>query len=356
MTHDVDTYDVVIIGAGIAGCSAALELSRRKLSVLVVERFAAGHDRGSSHGPNRIFRLAYPDPFYVELALEALQEWRRLEGESGETLLAHTGGLFLGSGAERCAEAFAHVGVSYHEISPKVASEELGIHLPDKTAIWQEETFAIGAVTALEVTTRLARSYGAQFSYGWPAEVLEVDQGAKLSIGEREVTGSSLVLAAGAWNVAFAKELGFQLDATVTREQVAYMRPAPKIPVVVDWDEPVAYLVPAHHGAAGIKVGLHHHGQVVDPENGPFEPTEAGIAETERWLGSLLGTPVETVSTETCLYTTTPDESFVIRSNEGVVLVSACSGHGFKFGPRIGRVVADALEGREAGLGSRLIG
>ena len=85
------TYDVAIVGAGIFGLSTARELARRGHAVLAIDRFGSGHPATSSTGASRSIRIAYDHPFYVALALEAIESWRRLEAESGRTILHLTG-------------------------------------------------------------------------------------------------------------------------------------------------------------------------------------------------------------------------------------------------------------------------
>lgn len=138
---------------------------------------------------------------------------------------------------------------------------------------------------------------------------------------------------------------GVDLPLRVTREQVTYVRSVPTpTTIIVDWDEPVCYLVPVAFGAPGIKVGIHHGGVEIDPDDGPFPPSpEISRAALDR-AKSLIGDDAEIVAAETCLYTNTADEDFIVRRHGPVVIVSACSGHGFKFAPRIGRVVADLVE------------
>ena len=92
-----DRFDVAVVGAGLAGAAAARELVSRGHSVLVLEQYAVGHDRGSSHGSSRIYRRAYADASYVALTGRADEEWNRLEDESGVTLRTRTGGLDAGA-------------------------------------------------------------------------------------------------------------------------------------------------------------------------------------------------------------------------------------------------------------------
>src|SRR2546425_403517 len=91
------SFDVVVCGLGAMGSAALHELARRRLRVLGIERFAPGHDRGSSHGATRIFRLAYFEhPSYVPLARRALARWREIEAAAGQKLLHVTGVAEIG--------------------------------------------------------------------------------------------------------------------------------------------------------------------------------------------------------------------------------------------------------------------
>src|SRR5262245_34767483 len=107
------------------GSASALALARRGRDVVVLEQFGPGHTRGSSHGASRIFRLAYPDPFWVRLARHAADEWRRLEADAGVTLLARTGSLDHGDAAsvESIAAALTATGVPVERLDPAAAGE-----------------------------------------------------------------------------------------------------------------------------------------------------------------------------------------------------------------------------------------
>src|SRR6476469_570769 len=100
-----ERYDVAVIGAGLAGAAAARELTGRGHSVLLLEQYAVGHDRGSSHGSSRIYRRAYADPVYVDLTGRAGAAWQRLQDESGAPSRPRTGGLDAGSGRAQMMHA-----------------------------------------------------------------------------------------------------------------------------------------------------------------------------------------------------------------------------------------------------------
>lgn len=343
---------IAVVGAGVMGTAAALELTRRGHRVLVLEQFDEGHTRGSSHGATRIFRLSYPDPIYVSLAREALDDWRRLQRDSRADLVEATGGLDLGEGAPLCAEALREAGVDFEELNAGEVEKRLEMKSPHSDyAVFQKDSGVIAAADTLLAQASLASLAGTQFRYGTKVTSISREgSGGVLSLEKEEVRAEKIVLTAGGWTRPLVKGVGIELPLEVTKQQVAYFSISRDMPVVIDWVEPARYLVPQRFGAPGIKVGLHHHGEVVDPDEGPFEVTDAGIADVTEWITKVTGEVPNLVGRETCLYTNAPDQDFVLVQEDPIVVVSACSGHGFKFGPRIGRAVADLIEGEDPGL------
>src|SRR4051812_11332875 len=121
----VERVDAVVVGGGVMGSASAWALARRGRDVVVLEQFGPGHTRGSSHGASRIFRLAYPDPFWVRLARHAEGEWRRLGADAGVTLLTRTGSLDHGeaAGVDAIAGALTAVGAPVERLDPAAARE-----------------------------------------------------------------------------------------------------------------------------------------------------------------------------------------------------------------------------------------
>src|SRR5512134_943439 len=109
--------DIVVVGAGIVGVATARALAGYGGSVLLLERFELGHDRGSSHGTSRIFRLNYPDERFVRLAMAAGSAWRELEAARGERLIERVGSLDLGPAATETARALAGCGARHEMLS-----------------------------------------------------------------------------------------------------------------------------------------------------------------------------------------------------------------------------------------------
>src|SRR5436309_4579382 len=135
----VERADVVVVGLGAMGSAAARSLGRRGVRVIALERLAVGHDRGSSHGPTRIFRLAYPDADYVRMAIRSRELWRELEHDADETLLITTGGLDAGSTAHTIADALTQAGVAHGWLSPDECARRFPGVAPAEPVLFQED-------------------------------------------------------------------------------------------------------------------------------------------------------------------------------------------------------------------------
>lgn len=355
MSRSAETLETVVIGAGVVGTAAALELARRGHRVVVLEQFELGHERGSSHGPTRIFRLSYKDPTYVELARQSLIDWQRLDRDSGETLIEFTGGIDIGPAAVEVAESLERCEVEFEHLDPDAAKERFGLRIPAGTPIvFQSSYGVIAAQRTVELQTDLARRAGAQFRYGIRVERVARDDsdGVVLALSNGDTAiASRVILAAGPWTERLAESVGFEVPLAVTRQQVAYFSNSfPALPIVIDWREEPRFLLPPRHGADGVRAGFHALGPVVDPEDGPFAPDPAEAAKLREWLEDLTGVSHETLGLEPCLYTNAPGEDFILQKQGPVTLVSACSGHGFKFAPRIGRAAVDIALGKDPEL------
>ncbi len=347
--------DVIVIGAGAMGTSTARHLAARGRSVLLLERFDLGHARGSSGGPTRIFRLPYHNPSYTRLARRALGTWRALEDESDETLLTITGGLDVGPVVPATAAVLDAAGEPYELMTAE------DVHLrwpalrldPGAPAIYHAEAGVLRAETTVRAQARLAVAAGAELREGTTVEKIERAGDAvavTTATGERWEAPAAVVTA-GPWAGPLLATAGIDLPLVPSREQVSYFElPDPAdLPTLIDWNAErieVPYAVPDPAEPGSFKAGFHRSGPVAAPD-GAGEPDPSLVARAEAFAARRYPGARPTGRTDTCFYTCTPDEDFAIGCVGPIVVASPCSGHGFKFAPLFGEVLADLATGAQ---------
>jgi sarcosine oxidase len=349
--------DVIVIGGGAMGTAAARSLAGRGRATLLLERFAIGHDRGSSSGPTRIFRLAYHHPDYVRLARRALDAWRELESSAGARLLHRTGGVDAGEASDVCADAMAAAGVPFARVPAAAVSERwpaLRFEAGEALLVQEDAGVCMVKDTVL-AQARLAREAGATL-----LEDVGVASVRAMGLGVEVVTTTEethrapiVVLAAGAWNPRLLEPTGIDVSLTPTYEQAAHFalaEPSP-LPTLVDRGTDAAtprYAVPDPEDPRAVKVGWHLGRVPIDPDRLPSSPDVERLADDVAYARERFAGASPTGAVDTCMYTMTPDEDFVLDRRGNVVVCSPCSGHGFKFAPLIGEIVADLVDARPA--------
>ena len=318
---------VAVVGAGVMGSAAAWALAERGADVTLYEQFAERHSRGSSHGRTRIFRLAYPERHWVALAQEALAGWRELEGTAGIALLGLHGLVELCSSVEVSSrDVLAARGIE-HGLLERETLRERGVELPDGwIALWQEDAgvvFAERAIAAFRGAVPVRRE-----------RVASVES----------VDADVVVVTAGPWVTALVSDV----PVRVTRETVAYFAhdgaPVPSV-VELDSESRRHAMYALHDPLYGLKAGAHHAGHEADPDADEGADPEL-VERIAEWVRERFpGVDPAPVAAESCVYTSTADESFVLERRGRLVVGSACSGHGFKFAPAVGRRLADLALG-----------
>jgi sarcosine oxidase len=346
--------DIVVVGGGIVGAATARALAGTVATVVLLERFELGHPHGSSHGTSRIFRLNYPDECFVRLASAASKAWRELEEQCGQTLIERTGSLDIGPVASETARALAACGVAFQTLDANEVHARWPLRLDaHETAVFQAEGGITFADRAHAAFVSLAAERGVDVRQHSPVRALTLERrGVRVTLDAGELTARTVVVAAGAWAPLLLAEVGIELAVVPTRETVAYLdlSGADRLPPVIDYartprqgtagiarvgQSAYALAAPGH----GLKAGLHHSGPVTDPDDAAA--TDDGVAEwVAAWASSRYDGVGEVRASETCLYTNTADEGFVLERHGRVVVGSACSGHGFKFAPVVGRTLA----------------
>jgi sarcosine oxidase len=372
----------IVVGLGAMGSATCLQLARRGVSVIGIDQYEPPHAYGSTHGDTRITRLALGEGAeYVPLARRSHQLWRELEQESGARLLTQCGGVILarpGSPFFEQTRALAHRFEIEHEHLDNaqlrrrlamfaVDEETEAYYEPGAGILWPE----VGVRTQLQ----LARRQGADLRVGeqvieWSAS----SDGVAVTTNAATYAADRLVLCAGAWLpqlvpetrelVAVYRQLLHWFEIREGYEQLRDM------PVFV-WDfggerpEFVHldgfYGLPAVDGpGGGMKLGTESYETTSAPDGRQHPATRVQSDAVYRdyvrdrlpWLGP------ETLKTASCLYTSTRGNRFVIDQHPehaAVLIVSACSGHGFKHSPAIGEAAArwatgaDALPGLDLG-------
>ncbi|MFS0792775.1 N-methyl-L-tryptophan oxidase [Microbacterium sp. 1P10AE] len=346
----VVSADVVVLGLGIHGMSTVASLARRGVRVIGIDRFTAGHSRGSSHGRTRMIRRAYPNPVWNPLVEKAFDAWGALERASGTTLVHRTGGMYAHEGAAQLQGPECVL----VEDRAEMASLMPSFAVPDGyRAVYDPSAGVIEAERALVALRGLAEGAGAELRDG--ERVLGWDStadGVEVRTDRGAVRAGRLVIAGGSWAGRLLPQLSDLLEVwriltvTVRAGQPAGI-PAALGAFSVDRAEGLVFGIPDADGN-GVKLGVDA-GEVWDPET-PVAPPTPAEAEAlrellHRYVPALDTAPVELAA---CLYTMTADKRFVIgplADSPEVIAVSACSGHGFKFGPAIGDAVADLATG-----------
>jgi glycine/D-amino acid oxidase-like deaminating enzyme len=380
--------DLIVIGAGLAGSAAAWAASARGLSVVVLEAFGPGHRRGSSHGSARIFRRAYPDPLYVRLTGRAGELWRRLEAEAGEPLLLMTGGLDFG--VRRDPELLHQVLTSCGVPASLLRAEEAAQRWPyfsfDDTGpvMFHADSGVLDPERAMAAMLRLAAGRGADVRFDTPVTRLETAPGgggATAHTDSGSFAAPVIAVAAGGWLPPLLGSLVPLPPLEVTQQQVFHF--APRAATPAPGPEPALTLGPEAAPAPGpesapapwpifiyrdeadhfyglpggrdgqvpgaIKLGEHQDGTATTAADRDFAVDPAArdraIVFTAKRLPGLESRPVNEV---TCLYTSTASEDFILDRQGPLVIASACSGHGAKFAPLLGEIIAGLADGGPA--------
>lgn len=350
-------FDVAVIGGGVMGCAAAGAIAARNERVILFETAEIGHKKGSSHGQTRIIRLAYSDADYVALCRAAYPAWNRLEEEAGEPLLHITGGLDIAAGAAPSWQATAAAMKAArvpHEVLDRagIARYFPQFRLPENAVgLFQPDAGVLHADRCLAALADGARRSGAHLKeHEAVLSVRSLAAGFELNTMKGAYRADRLVIAAGVETGGTLRGLGLDLPLTVSKEQVAYFRPRERA-LFGAGTFPVFIL---HLGGKllssgfpliredGMKLMIENKRAVADDDDAVDLRL---LVELERQVRRILpGLDPEAARVETCRYTLTPDEDFIIDRHPGdprVTIISACSGHGFKFAPLFGEAVAD---------------
>lgn len=353
-----ERFDHVVVGLGALGSATAYELATRGRSVLGLERFELGHSNGASHDTSRILRHSYHTPEYVRLTQDAYDDWARLSARVGRDLTTVVGGLDLFPPEPAIplidyTSSLDEVGIGYELFDVDAIGERWPqFALPAGTVgLYQERGAIVPAGPGTAAMQEQARLHGAELRPH--AQVVAVT-GTSVTLADgTTVSCDSVVLCADAWTNELLRPLGAELPLTVTLEQATYFRPerpedlAPeRMPLWIWMDEPSFYGFPCY-GEATVKAAQDCGGPAVDPDARGTSTDAEMLGLLAGHVGRMLpgsGPPVRSLR---CQYTLTPDRDFVMDRVPGhpSLVVGLGAGHGFKFAPTFGRLLADLADG-----------
>ncbi|HLG41503.1 MAG TPA: N-methyl-L-tryptophan oxidase [Chitinophagaceae bacterium] len=364
------SFDVIVIGVGSMGSSASYHLAARGYKVLGLEQFDITHELGSHAGQSRIIRKAYFEhPDYVPLLTRAYEGWKDFEEETGTQLYYRTGLLYSGKsgneiirGVKQSASLYniPVENINFPEkrfTQFKIPADYETLFEPDAGFVTPERAIRLYAQQAVK---KAAKIHISEKVIEWKKE----GPGIKVVTDKNKYNCSKLIITAGAWSAKLIPALTGKIK--VTRQFVAWVKPKHpdefklgKFPcwMIADDIRPGAYygfpVLPCDTFGepAGLKLAYHYPGIVTEPDKVNRQTISEDIEDLKYALQKYLpGTFDSFISTKICLYANSPDENFIIDKlpgEENIVIACGFSGHGFKFIPVVGEILADlAIEGK----------
>lgn len=374
-----EIYDVVVVGAGLMGSSAAYSASSANTPkrVLLLEQFELLHGKGSSHGPSRIFRVAYPDPVYTSLCIDSLERWHHIEKAAGVSLIEMTGELDFASenkqDIEKVQRTLEQQNIPCEVLSgPQANAKFPGFSLGDSSlAVFNPMAGILNPTLAMQTLQTLAKQQGVTIrDRSEVKEIYAEDREGETVVVIVLADGTSVVtreciVTAGPWT---KKLIGSSAAASVNIQPIAtfgtyWKSSAPskdelylsdKFPVFISYDHPEVYGLAMQDPSVGVKICTHY-GPNVDPVE---RASATQPAEDMKFLKAFIDQNFSSVDAtepskvDHCMYSMTPDSDFILdflpfpcrgqpNKVKNVVIGAGFSGHGAKMTPVIGQILAD---------------
>lgn len=366
-----EDFDVIVVGAGIMGSSTAYQVAKRGHKTLLLEQFDFLHHRGSSHGESRTIRATYPEDYYYPMVMESYKLWAEAESEIGYKVLFKARHLDLGSSDDKCLRnvietchkhSVPHAVLDHQQVAEKFAGS---FDIPENcVGVFTEYGGVIKPTKAVSMFQTLAFQKGAVLRDCMEVKDIRKD-GVRGGIwvhtsnGEK-FWGKKCVVTVGAWTRKIVKKVnGLELPIQPVETTVCYWRIKEgheakyaiggDFPTFAFYGDPYIYGTPSLEFPGLIKVAVHG-GYPCDQDKRPWGPGMA-LGSLKQWVEKSLAGLVDSgapVATQLCMYSMTPDEDFVIdflggEFGKDVVVGGGFSGHGFKMGPVVGRILADLV-------------
>ncbi|KAK2446154.1 putative sarcosine oxidase [Trifolium repens] len=363
-------FDVIIIGAGVMGSSTAYQAAKRGLKTLLLEQFDFLHHRGSSHGESRTIRATYLQPHYYPLVIQSYKLWLEAQAQVGYEVYFKAQHLDMGqfndptirAVVENCHKHnMPHQVLNHQQVAEKFAGK---LNLPENwVGLSTEYGGIIKPTKAVAMFQTLAYKNGAVLKDN--TKVTDIKNGndngvVVLTASGEKFRGKKCVVTVGSWANKLVKRIsGVEIPIQPIETHVCYWRIKQghegkfviggDFPTFASFGKAYVYGTPTLEFPGLIKVAVHG-GRVCDPDKRPWGSVVM-MNELKEWIEGRFGGLVdssEPVVKQSCMYSMTPDEDFVIdflggEFGKNVVLGVGFSGHGFKMAPIIGKILSELV-------------
>ncbi|XP_026219844.1 peroxisomal sarcosine oxidase [Anabas testudineus] len=360
-------YDCIVIGAGVQGSFTAYQLTKNNKKTLLLEQFALPHTRGSSHGQTRIIRKAYKQDFYTHMMEESYELWAQLERETGIQLYRQTGLLLMGPKNSQNYQDLKNSLQRNKVPMVLLTRDNFSQHIPNMKLIEGHEAL-VDITAGVLYADRALRSVQGQFQkLGGVIRdkemVTNISPGPVVTVSTNAgvYRAKSVVITAGPWANKLLTNTGLQLPLQVVKINVCYWKE--KVPglysmqqrfpcfILTEGEESSEdiYGLPSNEYPGLVKI-CYHMGSETDPDQRDKQTDKSDIDILQHCIRHCLpGLIPEPAVVESCMYTLTPDRHFVLDCHptySNIVIGAGFSGHGFKFGPVIGKLLSELTVGQ----------
>ncbi|RMG38735.1 MAG: N-methyl-L-tryptophan oxidase [Methanobacteriota archaeon] len=357
-------YDVVVVGAGAMGLSAAYWCQKSGLKTLLLDQYQMFHSKGSSHGESRIIRLSYSEPFYIDMMREAYRLWEKLENESGSKLLFRKGGLDFGreddGGLKKVLDAHKQANLPNEVLDFKEMKRKFPQFNVDENyiGVYQADSGIVNPDLTLRALCNLFLEQGGKYKSLSPVQSINrVSERYKIQTPLESYFASHIILAVGSWINPFLSKLEMKADVSVWGLTYAFWKTMTHdinyktMPIFIHWDSEIHYGFPEFEKEGFIKVATHISPVIpeIDPNEAQKSLHQEQLFSTAKFIQKRMNgiSPIPSGSTN-CRYTMTRNENFILGKlphHENAIVAAGFSGHGFKFTPLVGKLLSELVQG-----------
>ncbi|XP_070571571.1 peroxisomal sarcosine oxidase-like [Ptychodera flava] len=358
---DTVIWDAVVVGAGVEGSATAYHLAKNKQRTLMLEQFGIPHSRGSSHGQSRTIRYGYPQDYYTAMMPEAFKIWNDIERQADMTLIRPSKLLTLDAPLyweyEQKGKILKKAGIHFEELSNKDVMKMFPfVKFEDEyKGMLEDGAGIIRADKALLTLQQLFVRDGGVIQD--EEKLLDISPGPILTLRTNKGThrARNVILTPGPWAKKVLNPLGLHLPLVTQRVRVCYWKEkSPGTCVTFPpcfFPRELVYVLPINEYPNMIKI-CHHGGPEIDPDNrDKADHIRDDIDFLEDFVGKHFpGIENKPSIVETCIYTGTPDEDFILDRHphfRNIIVGVGFSGHGFKLAPVVGKILCELALDKE---------